>query len=250
MIDAHIHLGKDYVFDGRDVTEEEILEKIDSLNLDGCVVYPANSNISLEVERENNNRVLEFAKKYPSKVYPVCQLNPNYEYEQYYDEVSKYKELGCKGISVNIEIFGWDAHSHHGKTVFDVASKLELPLFITTGIGLPLGQPIRMYELCKDYTDVKVVLVHATKSYTGDQCKTLADECPNVYLETSIGPNMRSLKGLVNRYGSKRIIMGSALPELMEHSIYSFEYSGLSEEDIENATKNTILEVLNVKGDK
>ena len=27
MIDAHIHLGKDYVFDGRDVTEEEILEK-------------------------------------------------------------------------------------------------------------------------------------------------------------------------------------------------------------------------------
>lgn len=247
MIDAHIKLGKDYISDGKDTTESEILKEMEKLHLDGCVVYPAGSNISLEIERENNERVLKFGQENPNKIFPVCQLNPNYEYDLFFSEFADYKKKGCKGISIDTEVYGWDAHSHHGRVVFETASNLDLPLFITSGVGLPLGQPIRLYDLCREYQNVKVVLVYATKSYVGDQCKVLADECSNIYFETSLGPNIRSLKNIVKKYGANRVAMGSGLIELMGHSVYSFENSGLSQTEIQQSTSKTILEIMGIE---
>lgn len=247
MIDAHLHLGEDLIYDGLDTSEAMILEVMKIHNLKRCVIYPANSNISLSVEREYNERVRKFFTKYPDKVYGICQLNPNYEKDLYMEEIKKYKKEGFKGISVNPQIYGWDPLSHHGKVVFETAAELNMPLFIAVGIGLPLGQPIRLYDLCVNYPNVKVVLVHADKSYCGSQCIPLVKECPNVYLETSLGPNMRLIKKYIQHYGADRIIMGSCHISLTEHSIYTFEHCGISAEEKDWATSKTICKVLGIE---
>lgn len=248
MIDAHLHLGEDLVYEGFDTSEEMILNILETCNLDGCVIYPANSNISLEIERKHNERVRKFFSKYPNKIFGICQLNPNYEKHIYMEEVKKYKVQGFRGISVNPQIYGWDPLSRHGEVVFETASELDMPLFIAVGIGLPLGQPIRLYDLCSKYSNVKVVLVHADKSYCGNQCEILIKECPNVFLETSLGPNMRLIKKYIKRYGANRVIMGSCHLSLVEHSIYTFEHCGINGEEKSWATDKTICHVLGIEG--
>ena len=243
MIDAHLHLGEDLIFDGVDTTEEKILEEMDRCGLEGAVIYPANSNVSLEAERERNERVAAFCRQYPERIYGICQLNPNYEREMYQAEVEKYKEKGLLGISVNPQVYGWDPRSHHGQIVFETAARLELPLFIAVGVGLPLGQPLRLYDLCQAYPQVPVVLVHADKSYCGHQCETLAGECANIYLETSLGPNMRLLKKYVDRYGADRVIMGSCTMTQVEHSIYMHEHCGITKEQKKWTMGKTIKKV-------
>lgn len=248
MIDAHLHLGKDLVYDGMDTTKDIILEIMKQCHLEKCVVYPGNSNISKETEREKNKEVEGFFQQYPNQILGICSLNPNYEEEEYEEEVRAYKKNGFLGINVNPQIYGWDPLSHHGMVVFQTAMRTQMPLFINVGIGLPLGQPVRLIERCKEYSNVPVVLVHAGKSYCGNQCNVVAQECPNVYLETSMGPNMRTLKKYVKTYGANRIIMGSGLMSLVEHSIYCFKHCGISDDELDWATKKTILNVLGLEG--
>lgn len=248
MIEAHLHLGKDGVYDGRDTTEDMILEKMDACGLDGCVVYPANSNVSLEAERERNERVRRFFQSHPGRIYGVCQVNPNYDPDLYEEELTRYQELGFAGVSVNPQIHGWDPDSHHGETVFEVANRRKLPLFIAVGVGLPLGQPLRLYELCRQYQELPVILVHAGKSYCGHQCDILAAECPNVFLETSYGPNMRSLKKYITKYGAERVIMGSGSLSQVEHSIYTYENCGITEEQKEWAMGKSVCKALGIEG--
>lgn len=243
MIDAHLHIGRDLVYDGADTTEDMLLRILESCRLDGCVVYPGNSNISKEVERKQNGEVETLFRKYPERFFGICQVNPNYEREEYLEEISDYKRRGFRGINVNPQIHGWDPLSHHGEVVFSAAEEAGMPLFINVGIGLPLGQPVRLIGLCQKYEDVPVVLVHASKSYCGSQCDVVARECPNVYLETSLGPNMRLLKKYVGSYGAHRVIMGSCYPEHVEHSLYCLEHCGISSEEMDWVGRKTILRV-------
>lgn len=247
MIDAHLHIGQDLVYDGKDTTEDMILDVLERCQLSGVVIYPGNSNISKDVEREKNKEVLELFSKYPDFIWGLCQINPNYEKEEYLQEILNYKRQGFLGINVNPQIHGWDPGSHHGEVVFSSAREAGMPLFIHVGIGLPLGQPIKLINLCKKYPDVSVVLVHAGKSYCGSQCDIVAEECENVYLETSMGPNMRLLKKYVETYGADRIIMGSCEISLVEHSIYCIKHCGIGEEDISWVAGKTICKVLGVE---
>ncbi len=250
MIDAHLHIGRDFVSDGRDTDEQMILERLEQCHLNGCVVYPGNSNISKEVERKQNEEAAAFFQKYPEKIWGICQLNPNYEEREFMEEVLRYQQMGFRGININPQIHGWDTRSHHGEIVFTVARETKMPLFINVGVGLPFGQPVKLMNLCKKYYDVPVVLVHATKSYCGSQCDVLMQECPNTYLETSLGPNMRSLNRYVKQFGAGRVIMGSCYIFHMEHSIYCFEHCGISGEEFDWATEKTILKVLGIERGK
>lgn len=243
MIDAHLHLGKDLIYD-IDINLDEILEAMTKYGLEKVVLYPANSNISLETEREKHQMILEALKKYPNKFYGICQVNPHYEGNVFEEEVKKYIDVGFKGLSVNSQVHGWDPKSRYGKRVFNLARDLKIPLFISVGIGLPLGLPIKLYELIKEYSDIKVVLVHAGKSAFASQVHVLASEFQNVYLETSLGFNMREIKKSVKKYGANRIIMASCSFDEIEQSIYMYKNAGLSDYEFSYCTEKTILEVL------
>ncbi len=247
MIDAHLHIGTDDIFDDVDAIEEDILNVMDRNGISACCLYPANSNGSIEAEREKHQVVKDFFDKYPDRAYGICQVNPNYPDDVYFEEVKKHIDEGFKAVAVNPQIYGWDAMGKKGELVFLTASKLGIPVFIFSGIGLPLGQPIRYLPICQKYSDVKVVLVHAFKSVYGEQCDLVAELCPNVYYETSLSVNLRAVKKYSKKY-PHRMIVGSALLNEVEHTVYMLKHSNLTEEEEYWAAEGTIKEVLGIEG--
>lgn len=250
MIDAHLHLGKDFVYDGRDTTEEDIERVLKENGLKGCVLFPANTNISLEKEREQNERVRSFAGKSKFEIFGICQVNPHYTDKDYKEEVVRYVSEGFKGISVNPEVYGWSALTSSGERVFRTAFELKLPLFVSTGVGLPLGMPINLLPMCEKYSDVKVVMMHTGKSVYANQSETVGEICENVYFETSLGLNMRQIKARIKKFGARRVIMGSELLSEVAHSIYCYENCGISDEERAWSTEKSILSVFNKKEEK
>lgn len=244
MIDAHIHLGVDYLYDNHDNTLDDLLIEMEKNKLDRMVLYPANSNISVEIERDQHRLVSEAVELYPNKFLGICQVNPHYIDGLFEKEVTNYINQGFKGLSINSQVHGWDPKSKNGQKVFELARKLSIPLFIHIGVGLPLGQPVRLFDLCKEYSDVDVVLVHSGKSAFSRQVHFLVSQLDNIYLETSLGFNMREIKNAVKKYGAERIIMGSAVKEEISHSIYMYSNCGISNEEFEWCTHKTILKVL------
>ena len=77
-------MGKDLIYEGRDTTEEMILEAMDQNGIDACLCYPANSNIGIEAEREKHREVKDFFKRYPERVFGICCVNPHYDEETYF----------------------------------------------------------------------------------------------------------------------------------------------------------------------
>ena len=233
IIDAHIHLGKDLIYEGRDTTEESILKALGEHGVDKAVIYPANSNTGLEDERARHNEVKEFCDKYPGKFVGICSVNPNIGAKKYMEEINKYIKQGFEGINVNPLIHAWDPTTSKGEQVFSTAQKFNVPLLINTGIGIPFGLPVKLYYLCKKYDDVKVIIVHAGHSMYDCQYLILGKECPNVYFETSEGPNMRTLKNYIKTLGAHRVMMASETLDEIAHSLYAYRHAGMSEEELE-----------------
>lgn len=247
MIDAHLHLGKDYVYDNRDTSISDILAALESNKLDGAVLYPGNSNVGTETERETHDVVCHAFEEYPNRFWGICQINPHVPEDEYFLESRRYIDLGFKGIAVNPQIYGWDPLSSKGDLIFRTALELDVPLFIYTGIGAPLGLPIKLFQPSKKYPDVKKVLVHAGYSMYTSQYELVMQECKNIYFETSMGTNMRVLLKFIKKYGADKIVMGSELLDEIPHSIYMYEQAGLSDSELKQCTHASILNILGIK---
>lgn len=244
MIDAHLHLGKDLIYDDRDTTEEGIIDSMIKNNLSKVLLFPANSNTGLSDERERNYDVISAVKRNSDKFSGVCSVNPNQGEDVYVKEVKTYLENGLEGIYVNPLVHGWDPVSTKGELVFKTAKKLRVPLFIATTIGIPFGLPERIFYLCKEHPDVKVVLQHACRSLYYAQTMLVAKASENIYFETSFGPDMRTTKKLITMFGSQRVIMGSETLDDIPHSQYVYSHIGLSASDHQWCTKKTIASLI------
>lgn len=245
MIDAHLQLGEDYIYDYLSTTVEDIKDVVEKGYRSGIVLYPGNSNSSIEIERKSHQVVLDYLTNNSNKVWGIARVNPNYDSEVYVKEVETYLNNGFSGISVSSQVYGWDPNSSKGELVFSTANKFSVPLFIPVGIGLPLGQPIKLFNLIKKYKNTKVVLVHAGKSVYGSQVNFLAEKFENVYLETSQGPNMRELKKYIAKFGSERVIMGSYNLDSLHHATYMAKNAGLTDDEFFWYTEKAIEKLLN-----
>lgn len=232
IIDAHLHLGKDLIYEGRDTTEQSIIDALEEHGVNKAVIYPANSNTGLKDERVRHMEVKKLCDKYPGKFVGICSVNPNIGAKEYMEEVESYINQGYEGINVNPLVHAWDPTTSKAELVFSAAQKYNVPLSINTGIGLPFGIPIKLFYLCKKYSNVKVIIVHAGRFIYNSQYIVLGRECPNVYFETSQGPNMRVLKSYVKMLGAHRVMMGSETLDEIAHSLYAYRHAGLTEEEL------------------
>lgn len=248
ILDAHLHLGRDYLDPTRSVSEQQLLDAMERNGLDGCVLYPGRSNLGLAIERENHKVVKDFMDTH-EHVYGICMVNPHIGAQAYKEEIKRYKNEGFSGICVDPLSHGWDPKSEDGEMVFQTASQLNLPLFIVEGYVTPYGIPARLFEICLRYPDVRVVIVHAGRFIYDPQYKILGRECPNIYFETSHGPRMRDLKKYVRLLGSKRVFYGSDTLEDIDHIQYMYRHAQLTEEETADCMGNAIVEFF-AKGGK
>jgi predicted TIM-barrel fold metal-dependent hydrolase len=221
---------------------------MDELGLESVVLFPGRSNIGLDMERAQHRVLTDFAWANPGKAYPICQVNPHIGEEAYRAEVGEYLKNGYYGMAIDPLAQAWDPLSHWGDMVFRVADDCKVPLFVGTGVGLPLGQPIHLTRLLERYPHVRVVLMHAGRFIYSSQYRVLGSEYPNVYFETSEGiGSAREIKYYVTTFGPHRVMMGSGTLDEIEENIYMYQHAGLGKEELQWCTQNSLLAVLDTK---
>ena len=89
IIDAHVHLGRDRVFD-EEQSEEEILGVMNANGVDIAIVQPMVDTPTIDVTRQIHNRIAEMSKQNPKRIFGMISLNPHLKEREFEEEVVRY----------------------------------------------------------------------------------------------------------------------------------------------------------------
>ena len=163
IIDAHVHLGEDVVFDEVN-TEEELIRYYDEFQIDGGIIQPFIPRPYIRDHQEIHNRIAKVCKElWPrKKFFGMASINPHFYPEDYDAEARRcVEELGFKAIKITPIAHACHPSSKDAYHVYEVCRELNVPLMIHTGNGIPFADPTSVYRGAKDHPDVTVILAHA-----------------------------------------------------------------------------------------
>jgi predicted TIM-barrel fold metal-dependent hydrolase len=244
IVDVHLHLGADTTFDS-DRTEEQLLAGMKRAGIDKIIVQPAQWNTYLEITQRGHDRIAAFAQKHPGQVFGMCSVNPHFEPGVYMREITRcVHELGFVGVKIVAHAHAWNPWSRRGPLPFEVAEALDIPLMAHTASGIPFGLPSGFIPLARRFPEVRLILAHAGSFFFEDEHLIVAEECPNVYLDTSTRePNLENLRRLVKHLGPHRFMFGSDSPDEMEHNLWQHRHIGLTHTELDWIFHRTAEEV-------
>ncbi|MCI1930865.1 MAG: amidohydrolase family protein [Clostridia bacterium] len=206
-LDAHIHLGWDYVFD-EGQTEEQILTVDKEFGITGGIVQPYLPRMYMEDTRQIHNRVKKFCDDNPT-YYGMVSINPHFSPEDYITEATRcVKELGFVGLKITTLGHACHPGSKDAYTVYKTALKLGVPVMVHTGAGAPFADPIQLEKPLMDFPDLKIVIAHCGKDEMSTQAISLARRFENCYLEPS-WCSVVSLKKMKETVGPEKIMFSA-----------------------------------------
>ncbi|MEY8523272.1 amidohydrolase family protein [Lachnospiraceae bacterium 38-10] len=210
ILDAHSHLGEDVVFDCVH-TEEDLSENNQKYGITGGIVQPFIGRPYLEITRQYHNRVSDFCRKYKN-YWGMASINPHFTPKDYASEAERcIKELGFVGLKLTPAGHAVDPESKDALFVFENARKLQVPVMVHTGYGIPFADPVKLKKAAMRYPDVKMIIAHLGNGFFADQAIQLALEFEQVYLEPSgcgIGETYKALCALEG----KKVMFSSDSP--------------------------------------
>ncbi|MCC8191163.1 MAG: amidohydrolase family protein [Planctomycetes bacterium] len=208
ILDAHIHLGTDSVFDH--TTTEDDLERVYAEHgVDGGIVQPALPRPYLEDTRAIHDRIHRLTQNGRRRWWGMAAIDPHFRPEDYDAEAERcVRELGFVGIKLTPIGHACSPASRDGLRVFSVCQRLGVPLMIHTGNGIPFADPMAAVTGIEAYPDVRVVLAHAGSEMHYRQAIYLARKFDNVYLEPSwVGAAGVSV--MLRELGSRKLMFSS-----------------------------------------
>jgi predicted TIM-barrel fold metal-dependent hydrolase len=208
LIDSHAHLGDCSVFD-LEITENQLLDTLDRHRVDAAVVQPFPGARSAP---EVHDRIAAMAREHPGRIYGLASVNPHWPRAQYRAEIERcVRGLGFVGIKLHTLGHAVGPASRDAQAVYEIAVDLDVPLMVHTGMGVPFALPALFLPVARAHPALRIILAHAGFSIYTAEASAVAQECPNVLLETSwctpqgIGLLLRTLP-------PGRVMFGSDLP--------------------------------------
>jgi len=239
ILDAHIHLGEDCVFDEVQ-TEDDILEAFRENGVTGGIVQPFIPRMYVKDTMEIHDRIARFCKEHPGRFYGMMSMNPHFSPEDYEKEAARcMRELGFVGMKITPI-----AHAAHpGKKdcmfVYEVARKLRVPVMVHTGAGVPSADPMQMAGGIEAFPDVPFVIAHAGSDNMCGSAIYLANRYENVYIEPS-WIAIHNLEAIYRKVGASKIMFSSDM--LMNLPVELCKYGRIfrNEEDREQVFHRTL----------
>ena len=229
IIDAHMHLGEDLMFNTDD-TEEVLLKAMDDNGVTAQIVQPG---IVSRDQAKAHERIRDFAAKHPGRAYGLACFSPYMDDEAYAKSLRwAVEELGFKGVKLHPYAFCMSPNHPAAQKIFRLAEELDIPVMIHTGNGVPNALPSLCIPAARKYPRVKIVLAHAGGGMFGAEATVAAQECPNVYLETSWVP-VYELAAMVAALGSERVMFGTDLVNNVAVELAKYRSIGLKESQLE-----------------
>lgn len=245
IIDAHLHLGNDRVFDEK-TTEEEIIKTIDNHGIDEAIVQPMVDTPSIDVARNCHDRIARMAEDNPGRIFGMVSLNPHLKEEEFEKEIDRcIKELEFVGIKLNPLAHACNPLSKDGMRLFEKARELEVPVMVHTGAGIPFSLPAMVIPIAKKFLDLKIILAHGGNNITAGEALVVAEQCDNVFLEPS-WVAIHIVCKFIKSLGASRIMFGSDMLENCPVELAKYRNMRLSREELEQCLWKTAKEVFNL----
>lgn len=245
IVDAHSHLGYDYVFE-EDFTTAKLLNKMERNNIAVSIVQPG-TVLDLESVIKQHNNIADLSTKMRGRIFGIANPNPHLPFNDYYGELERcVNALGFVGVKLHPLAHAVNPSSLHGKKVFQAALDLDIPVIVHTGVGGPWALPSSLIPIAMEFPRLKIVLAHAGGAMFSNEAALAARLCPNIYLETSWLPSI-TIHSLCKTLGADRLMFGSDHAENAETELTKYRTIGLNEKELEWCLGNTALKVFDIQ---
>ena len=238
IIDAHMHLGEDLIFNTDD-SEEVLLKTMDANGVASLMLQPG---IMARDQRKAHERIHRFSEEHPGRVWGIACFSPYIEEAEYLKLVRwAVKDLGFKGVKIHPNAFCMAPTHPAAEKIYRVAMELDIAVMIHTGNGLPNALPSLCIPPAKKYPKLRFVLAHAGGGMFGADAIVAAQQCENIYLETS-WTTVCDLEAMIKTIGAQRVMFGSDLVCNVPVELAKYKSLGLSEEQLECCFAKTAAE--------
>lgn len=242
IVDSHAHLGKSAV-SKLDVSEEDLLLAMDQNEIDISIVLP---HPIMADYKEAHDDIGLLSSKYKKRIFGVASLSPQVGQEIYQQEVTRcVRELGFVAIKYHPVLHNALPTSQVTKQVFNVASSLDIPVIVHTGLGLPWAHPSHLSPLAREFPDVLIVFAHSGFTHFPNEALQAAIDHPNIFLETS-WTSPEAIRQFVDEIGSHRVMMGADGLLNIPVELKKYEVINLNERDLENCLGLTALNLFKI----
>ncbi len=244
IVDAHSHLGYDYVFE-ENFTAEELRSNMDGNQIDVSIVQPG-SVLDLDTVIAQHDAIAALSKEMKGRIYGMANPNPHLNVREYRKELERcIKDLGFVGVKLHPLAHAVNVNQSAGRKVFQVASDLGIPVMVHTGSGIPWSLPSALIPLAREFRNLSIILAHSGGSMFSNEAIIVAQLCPNVYLETSWIPSI-TLRTFVKVLGADRIMFGSDHGSNAATELTKFRTAGLSDKELELCLGRTAANVFKI----
>ena len=244
IIDVHAHLGKDRVFD-EDFPESEQWEKINQFNVDHTILQPALVH-TLEEVQEQHNEIAALCKKHPALFSGMANPNPHLKDEVYEKEVRRcIEDLGFVGLKVHTFAHGVNPAGKDGLKVFEWGRKLNVPVMVHTGSGIPFSNPSNLIPVAEQFPDVPIIIAHCGMMVLAGETFMAMKSHENLYADiTWTGGFM--IREWAHQLGAHRFMFGSDHADNCGTEYHKLKTIGLTKEEQDWIFYQSALSVYNL----
>jgi predicted TIM-barrel fold metal-dependent hydrolase len=244
IIDVHMHLGRDVVYD-HEFTEQDLCGAMDLNGVDVGIVQPFVVAPLHEPQQRIHDEVYRLTQAYPGRFYGMASLNPHCGEAFYWTEVRRcVRELGFLGLKLHPVAHATNPTSRDGRMVFEVARQLSVPLMVHTGNTRPFALPTQLFDLAREFVDLPIVMAHAGGGCYGEAL-LVARENDNVYLDMSWCPPRVCLH-FCRELGASRLMFATDHPSNVPVELQKWRLLDLSLSDLEWVLGRTAAQVYGI----
>jgi predicted TIM-barrel fold metal-dependent hydrolase len=165
--------------------------------------------ISVDVMRRSNDYIVEAHHRYPQRLLPYCMVNP-VTGQAALDEARRCLGLGMRGVKV-WPWGGFPIDCPPMRALARLCAGHGRPLSVHTDNLDPRAHPYQLGRLAEAFSDLTLIMVHMSGKVTPDSVR-VAEQYPNIYMDTSGTPSDATIALAVRRCGADRIMFGSDWP--------------------------------------
>ncbi len=213
IIDAHNHLGarrtddEDTLFAG--VGPDEFLQMLDESGISHSVIFPLYDRYG--DYNPGNETVREAFATHPDRLTGLFRVDPHLEHQSLDDVERALKEQDFRGLKI---------HPRSERTFIDDDEFMDPLIEISAASGWPVlvhtgeeqwCRPYMLYVLARRHPEATFVMGHSGQGAFREGLWT-AQECSNIYMETSTLPHQRLIAILIDDLGPERVLFGTDVP--------------------------------------
>lgn len=244
IIDVHAHLGWDQVFDD-DFKLEELLEKHQQFQVAKTIIQPGSCH-ELNTVQEQHNRIAQVCRKLPGQFYGMANPNPHLPDELYEKELRRcIEDLGFVGVKLHTSAHAVNPSSKDGRKVFELAARLNIPVMVHTGAGIPFANPSNLLPVAKQYPDVKIIIAHCGMMIMAGETPIVMEACSNVYADITWTAGFM-IRRWSEIYGADRFMFGTDHADNTGTELAKVRTCGLDEESQEWVLYKTAAKVYGI----